>query len=76
VRTPARAMLAGSAVAVVAAAVGLGFSHHAHTAAGASVALALCAAAGLGAALRRWPGAARRGARPRSLRRAPASPGR
>jgi ABC-type Mn2+/Zn2+ transport system permease subunit len=75
-RTPARAMLAGAAVAVVAAVVGMEVSFHAHSAAGASVALALCAAAALGAALRPWPGAAHRGARPRSLRRAPAAPGR
>jgi ABC-type Mn2+/Zn2+ transport system permease subunit len=74
-RTPARAMLAGAAVAVVAAVVGMEVSFHAHSAAGASVALALCAAAALGAALRQSPGGARRGARPRSLRRAPAAPG-
>jgi ABC-type Mn2+/Zn2+ transport system permease subunit len=75
-RTPARAMLAGSAVAVAAAVVGVGLSYHADSAAGASVALALCAAAALGAALRRWPGAPRHGARQRSLRRSPAAPGR
>jgi len=66
----------GAAVAVAAAIVGIEVSFHAHTAAGASVALALCAAAALGAALRLWPDAARRGARPRSPRRAPASPAR
>jgi manganese transport system permease protein len=75
-RTPGRAMLAGAAVAIGAAVVGVEVSFHAHSAAGASVALALCAAAALGAAVRPSPGAARRGARPRSLRRAPASPGR
>ena len=75
-RTPAQAMLGGAAVAVAAAIVGIEVSFHAHTAAGASVALALCAAAALGAALRLWPDAARRGARPRSPRRAPASPAR
>ena len=75
-RTPGRAMLAGSAVAVVAAVVGMEVSFHAHSAAGASVALALCAAAALGAALRPWPGAARRAARPRSPRRPRAAPGR
>jgi ABC-type Mn2+/Zn2+ transport system permease subunit len=73
--TPARAMLAGSAVAVVAAIVGMEVSFHAHSAAGASVALALCAAAALGVALRPWPGAARRAARPRSRRRPRAAPG-
>ena len=75
-RTPARAMLAGAAVAVAAAFVGIEVSFHAHSAAGASVALALCGAAALGSALRPWPRAARRGARPRSLPRAPAAPGR
>jgi ABC-type Mn2+/Zn2+ transport system permease subunit len=75
-RTPARAMLAGAAVAIGAAAIGIGVSFHAHTAAGASVALALCGAAALGAALRPLRYAARRGARPRSPRRAPASQGR
>jgi ABC-type Mn2+/Zn2+ transport system permease subunit len=74
--SPGRAMLAGAAVAVAAAVVGIEVSFHAHSAAGASVALALCASAALGAALRPSPLAARRGARPRSLRRAPASPGR
>jgi ABC-type Mn2+/Zn2+ transport system permease subunit len=75
-RTPARAMVAGGAVAVLAAVIGIEVSFHAHSAAGASVALALCAAAALGGSLRRWPAAARRGARPRSPRRVPASPGR
>jgi manganese transport system permease protein len=75
-RTPAQAMLAGAAVAVAAAVVGIEVSFHAHSAAGASVALGLCAAAALGAALRPWPGGARRGVRPRSPRRAPASPAR
>jgi ABC-type Mn2+/Zn2+ transport system permease subunit len=73
-RTPARAMVAGSAVAVGAAIVGIQVSFHAHSAAGASVALALCAAAALGAALRLWPRAARRGARPRSPRPPRAAP--
>jgi ABC-type Mn2+/Zn2+ transport system permease subunit len=75
-RTPARAMLAGAAVAVVASVVGMEVSFHAHSAAGASVALALCAAAALGAGLRPLRGAARRGARPRSPRRARAAQGR
>ena len=73
-RTPARAMLAGAAVAAGAALVGIEVSFHAKSAAGASVALALCAAAALGAALRPSRFAARGGARPRSPRRAPASP--
>ena len=50
-RTPAAAMLAGSAVAVLAGVVGIEVSFHAGTAAGASVSLALCLAAALGAAL-------------------------
>jgi ABC-type Mn2+/Zn2+ transport system permease subunit len=50
-RTPASAMLAGGAVAVLAGVVGIEVSFHAGTAAGASVALALCLAAALGAAL-------------------------
>ncbi len=75
-RTPARALLAGAAVAIAAAVVGLEVSFHAHSAAGASVALALCAAAVLGAGLRPLRRAARRAAPPRSPRRAPASPGR
>lgn len=75
-RTPARAMLAGAAVAVLAATLGMEVSFHAHSAAGASVALALCGAAALGALVRPWPRGARRGGPPRSLRRAPASPGR
>ena len=50
-RTPARAMLAGGAVAVVAGVVGIEVSFHAGTAAGASVALGLCVAAAVGAAL-------------------------
>ena len=75
-RTPARAMLAAAAVAVVAALVGIEVSFHAKSAAGASVALALCAAAALGALLRPWRLAARGGERPRSPRQAPASPGR
>jgi len=74
-RTPARAMLGGAAVAVAAAVVGMEVSFHAHSAAGASVALALCAAAALGALLRPWRRAARRGARPRPLRREPTSQG-
>ena len=49
--TPARAMLAGAALAVLAGLIGIEVSFHAGTAAGASVALALCAAAALGAAL-------------------------
>jgi ABC-type Mn2+/Zn2+ transport system permease subunit len=48
-RTPTRAMLGGSAVAVAAGVAGIEVSFHAGTAAGASVALALCAAAALGA---------------------------
>ncbi len=75
-RTPARAMLAGTAVAIAAAVVGMAVSFHAHSAAGASVALTLCAAAALGAVLRQWPGAARRAARPRSPRPRRAAPGR
>jgi ABC-type Mn2+/Zn2+ transport system permease subunit len=72
-RTPARAMVAGAAVAVAAAVVGIEVSFRASSAAGASVALALCAAAALGAALRPWPGVARRAGSPRWSRRAPAS---
>jgi ABC-type Mn2+/Zn2+ transport system permease subunit len=49
--TPARAMLAAGAVAVLASVVGIEVSFHAGTAAGASVALALCLAAAVGAAL-------------------------
>jgi ABC-type Mn2+/Zn2+ transport system permease subunit len=75
-RTPARAMLGGAAVAVLAGIVGIEVSFHAHSAAGASAALALCAAAALGSALRPSPGWARRGAWPRSRRRARALPGR
>jgi ABC-type Mn2+/Zn2+ transport system permease subunit len=74
--TPARAMLGGAAVAVLAGVVGIEISFHAHSAAGASVALTLCAAAALGSALRRSPDWARRGAWPRSRRRARALPGR
>jgi ABC-type Mn2+/Zn2+ transport system permease subunit len=74
-RTPARAMLAGAAVAVLAAVVGMEVSFHAHSAAGASVALVLCAAAALGALLRPSRRAARRGAPRLSPRREPASPG-
>jgi len=48
-RTPGRAMLGGSAVAVTAGVAGIEISFHAGTAAGASVALALCAAAAVGA---------------------------
>ena len=69
--SPARAMVAGAAVAVVASVAGMEVSFHAHTAAGASVALALCAAAALGGAIRQPPRAARGRARPRSRRRAP-----
>ncbi len=75
-RTPARAMRAGAAVAVAASVVGMEVSFHAHSAAGASVALALCAAAAVGAGLRPLRDAARRGARPRSPRRARAAQGR
>jgi ABC-type Mn2+/Zn2+ transport system permease subunit len=75
-RTPARAMLAGGAVAIAAAVVGMAVSFHAHSAAGASVALTLCAAAALGAGLRPWQGAARRAERPRSPRPQRAAPGR
>jgi len=74
-RTPARAMLAGAAVAVLAAVIGMEVSFHAHSAAGASVALALCAAAAVGALLRPSRRAARRGAPRLSPRRGPASPG-
>jgi ABC-type Mn2+/Zn2+ transport system permease subunit len=74
--TPARAMLAGAGVAIAAAVVGIEVSFHARSAAGASVALALCAAAALGALVRPSPGGARRGGRPLSSRRVPASPGR
>jgi ABC-type Mn2+/Zn2+ transport system permease subunit len=49
--TPARAMLAGAAVAVLASVVAIEFSFHAGSAAGASVSLALCLAAAVGAAL-------------------------
>ncbi|MBD0283028.1 MAG: metal ABC transporter permease [Thermoleophilaceae bacterium] len=56
-RTPGRAMLAGSVLAVLAGLAGIEVSFHAGTATGASVALALCAAAGLGAAVRRVGGA-------------------
>jgi ABC-type Mn2+/Zn2+ transport system permease subunit len=63
--TPARAMLAGAAVAVLASVVGIEFSFHAGSAAGASVALALCLAAAVGAALPlRSRAAARACARP------------
>jgi ABC-type Mn2+/Zn2+ transport system permease subunit len=60
-RTPARAMLAASGVAVLAGLVGIEVSFHAGSAAGASVALALCLAAALGAAVpvRRAAGAGR-----------------
>lgn len=51
VRSPARAMAAGGAVAVAAGVVGLYASYHLELAAGAAVALALCAAATVGAAL-------------------------
>ena len=75
-RTPARAMAAGAGVAITAALAGVEVSFHAHSAAGASVALALCAAAALGVGLRPLLGAARRGARQRSPRRAQAAQGR
>jgi ABC-type Mn2+/Zn2+ transport system permease subunit len=52
-RTPARAMLAGGALAVLAGFVGIELSFHAGSAAGASVALALCVTAASGAALPR-----------------------
>jgi ABC-type Mn2+/Zn2+ transport system permease subunit len=74
--SPARAMLAGAAVAVLASVVGMEVSFHAHSAAGASVALALCAAAALGPALRRSPRSERARGRPRSPRPAPSSPAR
>jgi ABC-type Mn2+/Zn2+ transport system permease subunit len=61
-RTPAGAMLGGSAVAVAAGVTGIEVSFHAGTAAGASVALALCAAAAVGALA-----PARRPRRPRQL---------
>jgi len=54
VRSPARAMAAGAAVAVGAGVVGLYSSYHLGGAAGASVALALCAAAAGGALVRRF----------------------
>ena len=60
VRSPARAMAAGAAVAVTAGVAGLYSSHHLGGAAGASVALALCAAAGAGALVRRLAGPASR----------------
>jgi ABC-type Mn2+/Zn2+ transport system permease subunit len=75
-KNPAKAMLGGSAVAVVAAIAGMEISFHAHSAAGASVALALCAAAAVGAALRPSPGGARGRALPRSRHRARSSPAR
>lgn len=50
-RSPLRAMVAGSAVAVAAGVAGLYASHYLEVAAGAAVALALCVAAALGAAL-------------------------
>jgi ABC-type Mn2+/Zn2+ transport system permease subunit len=61
VGTPAWAMLAAGAVAVLAGVVGIEVSFHAGSAAGASVALALCLAAALGAAvpLRREAGGGR-----------------
>jgi ABC-type Mn2+/Zn2+ transport system permease subunit len=62
--TPARAMLAGGAVAVLAGLVGIEVSFHAGSAAGASVALALCLAAALGAALPLGNRPAARAARP------------
>jgi ABC-type Mn2+/Zn2+ transport system permease subunit len=55
--SPARAMVAASAVAIVAGMTGVYASHLLGTAAGASVALALCLAAATGAAL---PGGHRR----------------
>jgi ABC-type Mn2+/Zn2+ transport system permease subunit len=75
-RSPAQAMMAGAAVAVVAAVVGMEVSFHAHSAAGASVALALCAAAALGAVVRPSRRAAVARARPRSPRPARSSPAR
>jgi ABC-type Mn2+/Zn2+ transport system permease subunit len=51
VRTPARAMAAGAAVAVVASVTGLYASQHLEVAAGAAVALALCVAAVVGSAI-------------------------
>jgi ABC-type Mn2+/Zn2+ transport system permease subunit len=51
VRTPARAMLVGGALAVLAGLAGIEVSFHAGTATGASVALALCAVAAVGAVL-------------------------
>ena len=53
--TPARTMVAGSAVAVLAGVVGIEVSFHAGSAAGASIALALCAAAPSGPAARPPP---------------------
>jgi ABC-type Mn2+/Zn2+ transport system permease subunit len=66
---PARAMLAGAAVAVLASVVGIEVSFHAGSAAGASVALALCLAAAVGAALPLRSRAAARGARTPTLGR-------
>jgi ABC-type Mn2+/Zn2+ transport system permease subunit len=67
--TPARAMLAGAAIAVLASVVGIEFSFHAGSAAGASVALALCLAAAVGAALPLRSRAGARGARTPTLGR-------
>ncbi len=49
--TPARAMVAGAALAAIAGLVGIELSFHAGVAGGAAVALVLCAAAALGAVL-------------------------
>lgn len=61
VASPARAMLAAGATAVVAAAAGVYASHLLGTAAGASIALALCLAAAAGAGARQVAGAGVRG---------------
>jgi ABC-type Mn2+/Zn2+ transport system permease subunit len=53
VRSPARAMLAGGALAIVAGATGIYASFHLGAAAGACVALALCATAAAGALMPR-----------------------
>jgi ABC-type Mn2+/Zn2+ transport system permease subunit len=64
-RTPAKAMLAGGAVAAACGFAGIELSALAGTAAGASVALVLCAAAALGALLRPSPDAVHRAGPPR-----------
>ncbi|MGI8944955.1 MAG: metal ABC transporter permease [Thermoleophilaceae bacterium] len=58
--TPARALLAGGALAAAAGVVGIYASHHLGTAAGASVALVLCGCAAAGSALPRGLGLRRK----------------